>query len=574
MAALATFAWFGTSDNEQAWSDMATQRLPAVQAAAAIRFEDEVLTNAVTQYLVTDGEIEWRDRYVDHARLLDEALVIARSTAPSAALVALEAVDDSNDALVDLEAAAFEAVDAGESVTAAKLLQGEYQTLKDAYRVGVDNFVVAVQDDVARVARNEKAATAQKRRVILVASLLLAVLLAWLSLREHTQRRALAVREIERALQASQREYEQRLDRALEMARTESNALEVARAVLGAELSDYSSEILLADSSRAHLIRKIATHPEDVRGSCDVASPVDCPAVRRSATMIWSSSTDYETCPHLRSRGVDCSAMCVPIPVAGQARGVVHCVTEPDTAPGAETRHVVEQLAARAGDRIGVLRAFARSQLQAETDPLTALLNRRSLTQQASDLWATHRTISVAFGDLDNFKQLNDTHGHEAGDRALRLFARALKESVRDADLVGRWGGEEFLVVFPGLNVGAGAVALERVRATLATRLGQATVPPFTVSFGIVDSSQFAVFDDLVAAADEAMLIAKQQGRNRVVAGEGAWTDSLDARGDAGDDAGAPSSDTRRHERPLAGPSRLPPQPAAQNYAGTDAAKN
>jgi diguanylate cyclase (GGDEF)-like protein len=225
--------------------------------------------------------------------------------------------------------------------------------------------------------------------------------------------------------------------------------------------------------------------------------------------------------------------MCVPIHVAGQARGVVHCVSEPDTTPDGEKLHVVEQLAARAGDRIGVLRAFARSQLQAETDPLTALLNRRSLSQQANNLWTTDQTISVAFGDLDNFKQLNDTHGHEAGDRALRLFARTLKESVRDADLVGRWGGEEFLVVFPGLDSTAGAAALERVRETLATRLGEGTVPWFTVSFGIVDTTQFAVFDDVVAAADEAMLVAKRQGRNRVVAGARPSTDRLTVGVDA-----------------------------------------
>ena len=97
--------------------------------------------------------------------------------------------------------------------------------------------------------------------------------------------------------------------------------------------------------------------------------------------------------------------------------------------------------------------------------------------------------VQLAMGDLDHFKALNDTHGHDAGDRALRLFSRTLRDAVRADDLVCRYGGEEFVVVFPGLSVDVAARALGRIQEQLVLALAAGSVPPFTASFGVAGST-------------------------------------------------------------------------------------
>jgi diguanylate cyclase (GGDEF)-like protein len=119
--------------------------------------------------------------------------------------------------------------------------------------------------------------------------------------------------------------------------------------------------------------------------------------------------------------------------------------------------------------------------------------------------------------DLDHFKQLNDTYGHETGDRALRLFTRAMRAALRDDDIVARYGGEEFIVVLPNTDIAAAAPALHRVRQVLHSFLAAAEVPTFTCSIGLIDSTSCSDLAQLVRAADQALMTAKRQGRDRVV---------------------------------------------------------
>jgi len=120
-------------------------------------------------------------------------------------------------------------------------------------------------------------------------------------------------------------------------------------------------------------------------------------------------------------------------------------------------------------------------------------------------------------GDLDTFKSLNDTHGHDAGDRALRLFAQTLRACLRPEDLACRYGGEEFVVVLPRCSLEDATAALERVQEQLVLNLSQGEVPPFTVSFGVAESGADDSLEGLIRAADAALLRAKATGRNRVV---------------------------------------------------------
>jgi diguanylate cyclase (GGDEF)-like protein len=128
-------------------------------------------------------------------------------------------------------------------------------------------------------------------------------------------------------------------------------------------------------------------------------------------------------------------------------------------------------------------------------------------------------SLAVVVADLDWFKDVNDRHGHPAGDTVLRAFAELLQQELRDVDLAGRWGGEEFLLVLPGTDLAGGAQVAERIRAVFAGRIMLAldgTPIPVTASFGVAASPPARTSSELFAAADAAMYQAKRGGKNRV----------------------------------------------------------
>lgn len=172
----------------------------------------------------------------------------------------------------------------------------------------------------------------------------------------------------------------------------------------------------------------------------------------------------------------------------------------------------------------------ARTQaLEDETrhDGLTRVYNRTYLDQRLGAEFETARNhgwpFSVAFVDLDHFKRINDTYGHQAGDEVLRSTAQCLLGAVRDTDLVARYGGEEFVVIFPGLDNVSALRACERILSTLRTsehHAGGQTIKA-TASIGIATHSMETPLEDvskLMHAADMALYCAKRSGRNRVEA--------------------------------------------------------
>lgn len=122
--------------------------------------------------------------------------------------------------------------------------------------------------------------------------------------------------------------------------------------------------------------------------------------------------------------------------------------------------------------------------------------------------------------DLDFFKRVNDSHGHEMGDRALRLFSRVFTDGLRAGDLAARWGGEEFAAVLHGVRAADATRVLERLRNSLAEATMTGETPPFTASFGIIDSATVGNFELLVRTADDALYAAKEAGRDCVVVGD------------------------------------------------------
>ena len=160
---------------------------------------------------------------------------------------------------------------------------------------------------------------------------------------------------------------------------------------------------------------------------------------------------------------------------------------------------------------------------QATHDGLTGLLNRNSILETLNDEISraarANQPVSVLMVDLDRFKLVNDTHGHLAGDAVLREAARRLRSSARRYDSVGRYGGEEFLVVLPGCDASDAAAQAERMREAIAATPFITPSQPLlvTASLGVACSSHCPP-ESLVRQADDALYAAKARGRNQVVA--------------------------------------------------------
>lgn len=336
------------------------------------------------------------------------------------------------------------------------------------------------------------------------------------------QRLVAAERELRLSEESGRRLFESQVVRALDMAQDRDGALEVAVGALELGLPGAQSEILLADSSRAHLSLAAKSEALAVHDSCGVATPRHCPAVRTGHALRFDRSDALDACPYLKSRKDHCaSALCVPVSVMGSTTGVMH-ITRQQRLPFAHSdATMVSGVAQQFGSRIGLLTAMAQSELQANTDPLTGLLNRRSLENGVRTLTNEATPFAVVLADLDHFKVLNDTHGHDAGDRALRVFSRVLRSVVRDGDLVCRYGGEEFLIVMPRATALDATEVLDRLRLELAASFVDGRTPTFTVSAGATDTSQGDNLTELISLADQALLQAKADGRNRTITNAG-----------------------------------------------------
>jgi diguanylate cyclase (GGDEF)-like protein len=184
----------------------------------------------------------------------------------------------------------------------------------------------------------------------------------------------------------------------------------------------------------------------------------------------------------------------------------------------------VDELRVRlsAGERILSLQEDLR--LQATHDDLTGVMNRGTvldiLHRELALVARKSVPVAIILADLDDFKQVNDKHGHAIGDTVLREAARRLATPMRPYDAIGRYGGEEFLIVLPGCGVESALVVAERIRCSVGNKAitTSAGDVPMTVSLGVaaVESAPPRAADELIQSADDALYRAKRGGRNRV----------------------------------------------------------
>jgi diguanylate cyclase (GGDEF)-like protein len=161
---------------------------------------------------------------------------------------------------------------------------------------------------------------------------------------------------------------------------------------------------------------------------------------------------------------------------------------------------------------------------QAIRDPLTGLYNRRYLEESlAHELYRSQRQkvqLCVAMIDLDEFKQINDSFGHGAGDFVLHHIGRILRENLRNTDILSRYGGDEFFLVLPDSSLDDTRQRLDQIRILIkeqAIRYGEKLIGPMTVSTGIAEAKEHSfVAREIIRAADEALYTAKQAGNDQI----------------------------------------------------------
>ena len=193
-----------------------------------------------------------------------------------------------------------------------------------------------------------------------------------------------------------------------------------------------------------------------------------------------------------------------------------------------EQRQNEEKTVSRLNRRIETLQAsLSEAQEQAATDPLTGIANRGHFDQVLAR-WMEHfersgDPFALGLADIDRFKAINDTHGHQVGDRVILCTAQWLQSSVRDTDVAARYGGEEFAVLFSGATAAEAEARLTRVLQELASRPftydgdGGPQSVAFTLSAGVSETCPGDTVDTLIRRADAGLYQAKKRGRNRVV---------------------------------------------------------
>jgi diguanylate cyclase (GGDEF)-like protein len=208
----------------------------------------------------------------------------------------------------------------------------------------------------------------------------------------------------------------------------------------------------------------------------------------------------------------------LPLTAAGERFGTLELIGDSFSK---EQRMNAASLVAHAVIALENARLHGLVERQALVDGLTGLANRRAcadaLHAETARAERLDTPLSVVLADLDGFKDVNDVHGHPVGDEVLRAFADVLRETLRESDVAGRWGGEEFLLLLPGADEEGAAQLAERVRVVLAARhISGARDLRVTASFGVAEYTPGSGTEQLVGAADTALYRAKRAGKDRV----------------------------------------------------------
>ena len=213
----------------------------------------------------------------------------------------------------------------------------------------------------------------------------------------------------------------------------------------------------------------------------------------------------------------------VPLILLNQVVGVISMQSFQPYAYSAEQVRLLETIATQAAIAVQNARIYDQMKQMAITDSVTQLFTRRHFSilgrNEVERALRYNRKLSVLMVDIDHFKRINDTFGHTSGDQVLLIVANVCRQALRVTDIVGRWGGEEYVVILPEADQDGAALIAERIRRMVAETeivVGQATAQ-VTISIGVTTLNQpDQTLEVLIDNADRALYAAKQEGRNRI----------------------------------------------------------
>jgi two-component system cell cycle response regulator len=190
---------------------------------------------------------------------------------------------------------------------------------------------------------------------------------------------------------------------------------------------------------------------------------------------------------------------------------------------GGKTHHYEARIVATWGEEVlAIVRDFTdqrQAEKMAETDPLTNIYNRRKFSRvldlEIQRVERYDRSLSIVLLDIDHFKRVNDTYGHDTGDYVLRRVTELIKDNIRITDILARYGGEEFVIILPETDVKGASRQIERMRKTIE-KTSFDGVGNLTISAGIVGYMGGDSCKSMITRADKALYLAKEEGRNRV----------------------------------------------------------
>ncbi|STY31793.1 regulatory protein (GGDEF domain) [Legionella wadsworthii] len=257
-------------------------------------------------------------------------------------------------------------------------------------------------------------------------------------------------------------------------------------------------------------------------------SPHECWAIRLGRTHYVRPAHNQLICNHVIQEQIDNSTyICVPLMAQNDIYGLLYLelINEIPEGFSENQRLLITAFAELTALAFANVRLRENLRHQSIRDPLTGLYNRRYLEdfllKQIHQSERTNVPLAVVMMDLDHFKKINDTYGHDAGDAVLKELGKILQEDIRVGDIAARYGGEEFIVVFYGVNDESIKSRAERIRhavSRIQLKYGAQHVGPITISMGI---SEFPTHGhtpmELIESADKALYYAKANGRNMVV---------------------------------------------------------